>query len=170
MVDDERFERVWRTHGASLLRYCRFAVASPEIGEDLAAETFAAFLQKGDRVADEHVEAWLFTVARNACRSHHRRSTRWDLLLPQLMQPSEAATGARTHTDVIALLEPLTSDERLAVYLRIVEERPFAEVAKVLRKSRDATKKIVYRALRRLRCTLEPATPGVLHDGGVENE
>ena len=170
LVDDERFERVWRFYGATVLRYCRFAAGSHEAGEDVAADTFTAFLERGERVGDENVEAWLFTVARNECRSRHRRSALWDHLLPRLLQPSAVGPESVTPTELAALLEPLTAEERLAVYLRVVEGRPFADVAKVLHKSQDATKKTVYRALGRLRRTLGPAAPTLLNRGGVEHE
>jgi DNA-directed RNA polymerase specialized sigma24 family protein len=68
LVDDKKFEDAWRAHGGSILRYCRFAAGSPETGEDIAAETFARFLQRGDGVAGHKVEAWLFTVA--SIRTH----------------------------------------------------------------------------------------------------
>lgn len=156
MIDEHRFERAWRAHGASILRYCRFTVRSAEAGEDLAAETFARLLQRGDSVTDDRVEAWLFTVARNLCRSHHRRESRWTLLLPRIAALPTHAEAAGRGSDAIALLMALSETDRLAVYLRVVEDRPFAEVARVVGVSEDAAKKKVYRALKRLRRAMPP--------------
>jgi len=169
-VDDTRFETAWRTYGASILRYCRFAVGSSDAGEDIAAETFARFLQRGDSVASDKVEAWLFTVARNLVRSHQRRSSRWRSLQPQLRRSTETSVEAEYSTGLAELLEPLSPDQRLAVYLRVVEDRPFAQVASITGKTEEAAKKTVYRALALLRSIEKQGSPAISHRGGVEHE
>jgi RNA polymerase sigma factor (sigma-70 family) len=168
-VDEKKFEHAWRTHGASILRYCRFAAGSPETGEDIAAETFARFLQRGDKVAGDKVEAWLFTVARNLVRSHRRTASRWLALLPQLGRSAGSATHPEYTTDLAELLEPLGPNQRLAVYLRIIEDRPFAEVARITGQSEAAAKKTVYRALAQLRGAEQFGWISA-HRGGVEHE
>lgn len=170
LVDEQRFEEVWRRHGAGILRYCRFAVGSSDIGEDIAAETFARFLQRGETVASDKVEAWLFTVARNLVRSHQRRSSRWLALLPRLQRSDELSANAEYETGLVELLRPLNPDERLAVYLRVVEEYPFAQVAQIIGKNEAASKKTVYRALSRLRSIEQQDPQAMSHHGGVEHE
>lgn len=169
-MDEHRFESTWRTHGAGILRYCRFAVGSPDTGEDIAAETFARFLERGERVPSDKVEAWLFTVARNLVRSHQRRSSRWLTLMPRLQRSAETTVDAEYHTGLAELLEPLSADQRLAVYLRVVEDRPFAQVARITGKGEEATKKTVYRALALLRTLEEQDSRIISHHGGVEHE
>lgn len=170
MVDDQEFEDAWHVHGASILRYCRFAVGSHDTGEDLAAETFARFLQRGEGVASEKVEAWLFTVARNLVRSHQRRASRWLSVRTRLPRTDQPSADAQLDSSLAELLEPLGPGERLAVYLRIIEDRPFAEVAQITSKSEAATKKTVYRALERLRRIDERSKQTISHRGGVEHE
>jgi RNA polymerase sigma factor (sigma-70 family) len=170
LVDDQEFEEAWHVHGASILRYCRFAVGSPDTGEDIAAETFARFLQRGEGVASEKVEAWLFTVARNLVRSHQRRASRWLSVSSRLQRAHEPSAETHHGSSLAELLGPLGPGERLAVYLRIVEDRPFAEVAQITSKSEAATKKTVYRALARLRRIDERGKQTISHRGGVEHE
>jgi RNA polymerase sigma factor (sigma-70 family) len=170
LVDDQEFEEAWRSHGANILRYCRFAVGSPDSGEDIAAETFARFLQRGEGVADDKVEAWLFTVARNLIRSHQRRASRWLSVRSQLQRTHEPSEETQHDSPLAELLEPLGPGERLAVYLRIIEDRPFAEVAQITSKSEAATKKTVYRALARLRRVEEQDKRTTPRRGGVEHE
>jgi RNA polymerase sigma factor (sigma-70 family) len=170
LVDDQEFEAAWHVHGASILRYCRFAVGSRDTGEDIAAETFARFLQRGESVASEKVEAWLFTVARNLIRSHQRRASRWLSARTRLPRADEPSADEQCDSSLAELLEPLGPDERLAVYLRIIEDRPFAEVAQITSKSEAATKKTVYRALARLRRIDEQDKRIISHRGGVEHE
>ena len=170
MIDDSRFETAWHTHGASILRYCRFEAGSPQAGEDIAAETFARLLQQGDRVPDTKVQAWLFTVARNLCRSYQRRSSRWLALLPHLGSTSETTLDPEYGTGVAELLGPLSCDERLAVYLRVIEDRPLAQVALITGKTEEAARKVVFRALQRLRSIALQENLAVSHRGGVEND
>ena len=168
-MDEQKFEDTWRAHGGSIIRYCRFAVGSLETGEDIAAETFARFLQRGDKVAAHKVEAWLFTVARNLVRSHRRSASRWLSLLPQLGHAAQSALDPEYTTDLAELLEPLSPSQRLAVYLRVIEDRPFAQVARITGRSEAATKKTVYRALAQLRGA-EQFSWISAHRGGVEHE
>ncbi|MDP2181519.1 MAG: sigma factor-like helix-turn-helix DNA-binding protein, partial [Actinomycetota bacterium] len=65
------------------------------------------------------------------------------------------------------MLEPLRPAERLAVYLRVIEDRPFAEVAHITGKSEDAAKKTVYRALSRLRSIQEESRVACTRERGT---
>jgi RNA polymerase sigma-70 factor (ECF subfamily) len=175
MIDDERFEAVWAAHGAHVARYCAFAAGSKEAGQDLAAETFAKFLTHGDPVSGDRVEAWLFTVARNLCTSHHRSAGRARRLEAALAEQTAACAGIAEPRDaegtdpaLAEAIRGLGDTERLAVYLRVVEERPYAEVARAVRRSEGATRMLVLRSLRRLKTTLAPMhqTPGALASEG----
>ncbi len=157
MIDEQRFESIWRQYGGSVLRFCRFTSGSPEEGEDIAAETFARLLVKGNDVPDAKIEAWLFTVARNLCVSHHRRKARWSLLSREIAAQSGETARREEQSDVLSMLGSLNQKDRLAVYLRIVEDRPFSDVARLLGTSEDAAKKRVYRALERLRRSMNEA-------------
>lgn len=155
MVDDARFETVYAQHGPAVLRYCTYSVGSRDAAEDLAAETFARFLERGARVPDEAAEAWLIRVARNLCASHHRSIARGRrLLLKAAEEPPPVADGWR-EPQAWAHVQRLKEAERLAIYLRVIEERPFSEVAELLGKSESATKMTFYRAVDRLRAELK---------------
>ena len=162
MVDEERFETVWVAHGAQIARYCAFAAGSKEAGQDLAAETFARFLTRGETVREDRVEAWLFTVAPNLCTSHHRSVRRTRQLRTALAEQAAVHHGATeaagTGTDParLAAIRGLRDAERLAVYLRVIRERPYAEVARAMGRSEGATRMLVLRSLRRLKDSLAP--------------
>lgn len=57
MIGDDRFEAAWSQHGSSVLRYCVYSTGTREAGEDVAAETFARFLDKGAAFAEVHLAA-----------------------------------------------------------------------------------------------------------------
>lgn len=168
MVDAEWFESVWRSHGRDVTRYCVFSTGSREEGEDAASETFARFLAKGGSVPRERTDAWLFTVARNLCASHHRRMLRHRLLALGSPDLAGAEGEAWRDREIWEHVRRLGERERLVVYLRIVDDRPFAEIAAMTRRSESAVKMTFYQALDRLRRELS-AEPAPTTVGGAED-
>ena len=170
-MDDEKFESAWSAHGPAVLRYCTFSTASSQEGEDVAAETFIRFLAKGDHLPPERIEAWLIRVARNLCVSHHRDAKRRIRLGSQLSAQAPEQTGEWVRPDSWEYVQRLNETERLAVYLRIAEDRSFADIARLLRKSEAAAKMTFYRALDRLRAEMErdSAGPATTLAGGADH-
>lgn len=159
-MDDTRFERAWSAYGSAVLRYCTYSTGSCDAGEDVAAETFARFLAKGERVPDDGVEAWLIRVARNLCSSHHRAAKRRRLLEVRLAEEPHDVTDEWQRPGSWEYVRRLKETERLAVYLRIAEDRSFADVARILGKSESAAKMTFYRAIDRLRRDMQGEEPG----------
>lgn len=172
-MDDARFEQVWERHASAVLRYCTYSLGSSQEGEDVAAETFAQFLVRGDRVPVDRAEAWLIRVARNLCASHHRAASRQRRLQDRLVHqvPVPEDTDGWSRPECWDHLRALKETERLVVYLRAAEERPFAEIARLIGKSEAATKMTFYRATDRLRAAMRSDRPANLPDlqGGTEN-
>ena len=150
-MEDERFERAWRAHGPAVLRYCTFSTGSPDIGEEIAAETFARFLARGDQVPVERTEAWLIRVARNLCVSHHRQMRRREALQARIRSTFTETVDDWTGSDVWECARRLSEPSRLVLFLRIAEDRPFAEIARMTGRSESATKMTFYRALEHMR-------------------
>ncbi|HET6352551.1 MAG TPA: RNA polymerase sigma factor [Coriobacteriia bacterium] len=167
MVDDMRFERVYAAHGPAVLRYCAYSLGSRDRAEDVAAEVFARYLERGDRLDDERVEGWLIRVARNLCASQHRSITR-DRKLAEAASRQMPSADTWSDPDWWELVrEELGEAERLVVYLRAVEDRPFSDIARVTGKGQSAVKMTFYRAAEKLRsryerefATLRSAVPG----------
>jgi RNA polymerase sigma-70 factor (ECF subfamily) len=171
MVDDARFERVYVAHGPAVLRYCTYSVGSQQIAEDVAAEVFARYLERGERLDDERVEAWLIRVARNLCASHHRLVARERRLLSRL-DPVPDASLAWADRDWWDAVRALKEGERLVVYLRAVEDRSFSDIARVTRRGESAVKMTFYRAVEKLRRSYERSDVSAFSSvaGGVTDE
>ncbi len=152
-MDEARLEKAWREHSRAILRYCAFSTGSPQDAEDLTAETFSRLVRSGERVDPGKLEAWLFAVARNLCASFHRTRGRSRGLLATLVsrESRDETCDAWRDPDVWTHVRALDERSRLAVYLRVVEDRPFAEVATLMGASQSAAKMTYYRALERLR-------------------
>jgi RNA polymerase sigma-70 factor (ECF subfamily) len=169
-VDDEQFESAWDAHGPAVLRYCTYSTGSSQEGEDVAAETFARFLAKGAHVAPERVEAWLIHVARNLCASHHRAAKRRVMLETRIAQQAPVHADEWTRPASWEYVRRLSEPERLAVYLRIAEDRSFADIARLVGRSEGATKMTFYRAIDRLRRDMQRpgAGPDTTLVGGAD--
>lgn len=150
MVDDARFERVYAAHGPAVLRYCTYSLGSRDSAEDAAAEAFARFIERGEHVGDDRVEAWLIRVSRNLCTSHHRAVARNRRLVARMEETAPVADGW-TDPDWWHALRVLSESERLTVYLRVVEDLSFIEVARIMGKREGAAKMMFYRAVEKLR-------------------
>jgi len=139
---------------------------------ELTAETFArAYVSwRGLRGGSpQERQAWLYTIARRTLARYLRRGRVERRALQRLgvQMPS-------VHEDDLALIEEraglhelrhalgeqlarLSREQRRALELRIVEDRPYAEVAQDLGISEVAARARVSRGLRALGCALGPS-------------
>jgi RNA polymerase sigma-70 factor, ECF subfamily len=141
------------------------------VAADLTAETFALALQSWSRLAgrsDPERRAWLFTVARRQVSGYLRRARverravrRLGIRVPPIHEEDIALIEERAglgelREAVGAELARLSGDQREALRLRVVEERPYDEVAALLGISEQAARARVSRGLRALARALEP--------------
>jgi RNA polymerase sigma factor (sigma-70 family) len=140
------------------------------LAADLAAETFALAFRAWPKLqgrTDEEVRAWLFTVARRqvgrylrSARAEQRAVRRLGIRVPAVHEDDidlieqRAGLGA-LRAEVSAQLLSLNPQQRDALRLRVVEERPYPEVAMALGVSEQAARARVSRGLRALRSVLE---------------
>ena len=150
-MEADRFERLYREHGRSVVRYCTFSTGAWQDGEDIAAEVFARLLTMGSRLPDDRIAPWLFTVARNLCVSHHRARLRADRLHRDMAGSPDARAPAWSDPIVWSYVAVLKEEARLVIYLRTVEERPFSHIARLTGRSDSAVKMTHYRALQHIR-------------------
>ena len=143
---------------ASLLRETR----DREVAADLAAEVFAAVLLSAGRYAEQGESAtpWVIGIARNKLLMSRRRGrvearARRRLGFQavalddaDLERIEEVALGSRR---LVALVEDLPEDERFAVRSRVLDERPYREIATELQCSEMVIRKRVSRGLARMR-------------------
>jgi RNA polymerase sigma-70 factor (ECF subfamily) len=100
---------------------------------------------------DDHLRAWVFTIARNrVVDGHRRRSTR--PLLVDAPVPERAAPAPVDPLDpeLLAALARLTPDQREVVTLRFVADLSLEEVASITGRTEGAVKSMQHRALEQL--------------------
>jgi RNA polymerase sigma-70 factor (ECF subfamily) len=173
----EAFGELYDRHAEAILRFFARRTFDPEVAAELTAETFAQafvsrmkFIPRGGGAA-----AWLYGIAKHQLSRFHRRGAvdaraRRKLGLPareltdedydriEELMDTEDVRGAVA--DAFQLLSP---DQQEAVNLRVVEGRPYDEVAAMTGATEQTARARVSRGLRRLGTLLEEQ--GVAGDG-----
>jgi RNA polymerase sigma-70 factor (ECF subfamily) len=141
------------------------------VAADLTAETFALALRSWERLrgrSEEEVRGWLFTVARRQvsrylrrCAVERRAVERLGIRVPVMHEDDVAAVEelaglAELRVALGVELRRLSREQRDALQLRVVEDRPYDDVARTLGISEQAARARVARGLRALAQALEP--------------
>jgi RNA polymerase sigma-70 factor, ECF subfamily len=170
--DREAFGAFYRMHAVTVYRWFVVRVER-DVGtaSELTAETFAEALRslprfRGHAAGDG--TAWLFGIARNLAREHHRSRRVRDAARRQLGMPLGSYVeydDAEERLDVGLLrgelevaLAHLPDAQREAIWLRVVKELDYPEIAAVTNSSEQAVRLRVFRGLRAMRLRLTPTT------------
>jgi RNA polymerase sigma-70 factor, ECF subfamily len=161
--DGAAFAVFYRRHLPAVLAFLLRESRDREAAADLAAEVFAAVLLSADRYAEQGESAtpWVLGIARNKlltsfrrgrveARARHRLGFQAVALDDgDLDRIEEVALGEGGR--LVALVEDLPEEERIAVRSRVLDERPYREIATELRCSELVIRKRVSRGLARMR-------------------
>lgn len=171
MQDADAFAALYNREVQAVLVFIARRTLDAELALDLTAETFAQAFRgrrsfRGTTEAEER--AWLFTIARRQIGRYHRRGAVERRALEALgatlphageddLREIEELAGLDTLRAALGHeLERLSHDQREALRLRVVEERPYPEVADALGVSEQTARARVSRGLRALARALEP--------------
>ena len=138
-----------------LLRRC----GRRETAEELTSETFLAAAAAARRADPPPMDvAWLIGVARHKLADHWRRAAREERSLRAVATDPTGQPGDDdpwdTHLDALRAADTLAGlapQHRLALTLRYVDDRPVAEVARLLDRTVHATEALLVRARRAFR-------------------
>jgi RNA polymerase sigma factor CnrH len=137
--------------------YCRYQLGSREEAEDATQTTFLwAFRGLRRGVIPRAEDAWLFTIAKNACRARHRargrRREREVVSDPHVVADISPAPAQR-EDELIGLEEALARMpelQRRAILLREWRGLSYREIAAELDISGSAVETLIFRARRSL--------------------
>ncbi len=156
--DARAFAALVDRHQASLRRFCRSILGDEGAARDAAQETFLRLWASRGRYRPEgHFVAFLFTLARNHCRSLQRRRTlrAWvglgdddttAIADPRPDAPVALMTVERHHL-VAAALDRLPEKFRTPLVLRFVDELPYEDIARVIGRTPSAARSRVHYGL-----------------------
>lgn len=163
-TDGEAFGLLYDRHVASIYAWCR--ARAGEAAADMTAEVFARAWLHRARFRDEangSAGPWLYGIAGNLYRDWLRRNrvetkARRRLGLPEPQHDSEleeVEERLSLPSAALAALAGLRQSDREALELRVVENRPYPEVASRLGCTPQAARLRVSRALRRIQVGLK---------------
>jgi RNA polymerase sigma-70 factor (ECF subfamily) len=159
--DTDAFATLYTQHVDSVYRYLRIQLKDPALAEDLTSETFLRALRGLGRVhrRDSQFSAWLFAIATNLLRDHHRWVTRHPHDertppdVPDTAAGPEDLTLAAADPARVALsrcLPQLSADQRSCLYLRFIAGLSVSETAASMQRSCQGVRALQYRSIRRL--------------------
>lgn len=166
-LDADDIARLYGTHARALVAYFARRTFDPLLATELMAETFAAAVAARRTFRGEDAGAWLYGIARHQLLQWYRRAgverralARLGLDPPGLTDDEyeriEELSGlADLRARVSEAIDRLPGEQRTALRLRVVEERPYPEVAAALGVDEQAARARVSRALRGLAAGLD---------------
>jgi RNA polymerase sigma-70 factor (ECF subfamily) len=150
------FEAFFLRYDRQITGYLWRMTGNEQIASDLAQETFLRAWQHFDSISHyDKPLSWLFRVATNLARQHHRQSASMDIsiLLTDENDPSSSDPTAHIiEQDLIRqTLIKLPFHQRAALVLREVYGLSCVEIGNLLNISRDAVKMSLWRAREQFR-------------------
>jgi RNA polymerase sigma-70 factor (ECF subfamily) len=132
-------EELYRSHARRIAGYLMRATGDAEVAADLTAETFAAALVSRGRYRPEMgaPTTWLYGIAANKLKDWRRRGYAEDRARRRLrierppLSDDDVAEFNRLADEVTAdaLLDVLPADQRSALQARVLDDRPYGEIA-----------------------------------------
>ncbi len=163
--DPDAFRALYERYADAVHGYFVRRTGSRAAALDLTAETFAQAWFVRSRFRDEargSAAPWIYGIARNVLLMSirrgalERRATERLGLLQRLDRAPATEAPSRDWADgADELLDTLPAHEREAVRLRVLEDRPYDDIAQALGTTPAAARVRVHRGLRSLRRRLD---------------
>jgi RNA polymerase sigma-70 factor (ECF subfamily) len=162
----EAFERLYAEHAQALYAFLRYRTGDQVLAEDLLADTFERALRARRRFDRRKAseKTWLYAIALNGLRDQLRRAASESRALERVAAatPAASTSGVEQIADrdlVSRGLDVLSEEEREAIALRFGAELTIPEIAKLTGYKLKTVEGRLYRALQKLRETIDQATP-----------
>jgi RNA polymerase sigma-70 factor (ECF subfamily) len=164
--DQGAFRVLVERHSRSVYRLAYRMMGKPEDAEDVVQEAlFRAFRQIQTFTGEASFRTWLVRIASNHCLDLIQRRKRhaplphpaegFEIAAPEPL-PDRVAETQLAQRRIDRALRMLTAQERAAFLLRHCEGESIPEIAEALGLNQSAAKQSIFRAVRKLRRSLEP--------------
>lgn len=161
---DDALNRLMADWSGPLIGYLTKLTGSAATGEDLAQETFVRVYRScKDYRPAQRFSTWLFTIASNLAKNHHRWKKRHpeESREPEVMadlspnseqaDPAESMSRRETMSALQEAVKQLPQELREALLLSTTQGLSYAQIARVQNSSEKAVELRVYRARKLLR-------------------
>ena len=165
--DDYAFVSLYNRYKGPIYAYCLKMLMDQELAQDIMQETFLRIYENRDRLMNTaSFKAWTFTIARNQCLNHLRRSHRHVQLdeagpVPASTKGGPTELSQLEKSEQIALvnhfLGQLKPSYREVIVLREYQNLSYEEIAAITRSTLSAVKSRLFKARRKLASFMAPA-------------
>jgi RNA polymerase sigma-70 factor (ECF subfamily) len=156
--DHNAFDVLYKRFSSRLFSYARTVLRDEAKALDLVQQVFTSVYASRVTFNGKNFDAWIFSIARNAClREKHvdRRTT--PLSDADVADTSRPDGLSEADLDVIRrAVDALGDDDRTIIRLRYFDDLSYADIALLLDISVSAAKVRVFRARRTLAAVLRP--------------
>ena len=169
--DPDAFGTFYERHAEDLLRFFARRTLDPDAAAELTAETFAEAFASRHRYRERGVGAspWLYGIAKHKLSRFFREGAVDQRARRRLGLPARGISDTdyerieelidfeRVGRAIADALATLSAEQREAMTLRVIEQRPYSEVAEMLACTEQTARARVSRGLKRLASLLETA-------------
>lgn len=162
LFDKENLIKLYEENNEALYRYAYRYLSDQDLAEECVSEVFTRYLQvlKDGKNPRENPRAYLYRIAHNWVVDHYRKrkpdeNIGEDLIPDRMTNPEMQFSKAQIHEKLRGALLKLPEEQRRVIELHILEDWSHEEIADQLGKSKEASRALQYRGLRRLRKSLK---------------
>jgi RNA polymerase sigma factor (sigma-70 family) len=160
--DRSRYEEVFRSYYASVLRTAYVVLHDHGRAEEVTQEAFLRLYERWSQAASyDHPAAWVRTVA---VRDAIRRAERERRQVVTLQLVDHGKHDRLPDLDLFEAVGALPPRQRAAVALYYLEDRPVDEIARLMEVSPSTVKQHLFQARERLGLSLTERAEGGDHD------
>jgi RNA polymerase sigma-70 factor (ECF subfamily) len=137
--DTDAFELIIQKFQRKIYTFCYFMLGDLQEAEDAVQEVFFKAYRNlaGYRHdSDDLFLAWLYKIAANHCSTLLKRKKRWYRLMPLFRNDGNEKSAEQTFSDQADIhlqwFAGLSAAEKEILALRVIEDRPFEEISRIL--------------------------------------
>jgi RNA polymerase sigma-70 factor, ECF subfamily len=167
--DVRAFETLYGRHRGPLFRFVLRGLTSRAVADECFQEVWARVVAARDRYRpDAKFTTWLYQIAHNLLIDTYRR-TRPEVAMPENedgeaqefpdeegLQPERRLSEFEERRRLQLALDELPADQRYALQLRLEQELPLEEIARIQGVGRETVKSRLRYALDKLKTRLQP--------------
>jgi RNA polymerase sigma-70 factor, ECF subfamily len=157
--DPALFADLYTRNFHAVYAYVARRTVSREEAEDITSEVFHQALANLQRFEwrGTPFAAWLIRIAANAIADRWRSRSR-ESVAPLIDEPSDESMSAiESRATLYQLVDELPADQRRVIVMRFAEQKSIREIAQELHRTDGAIKQLQFRALEKLRASMEGA-------------
>lgn len=150
-MNEQAFQVFYSQTARPIRAYLIGASGDPTLADDLLQEAYYRFLRADFKANDDtHRRNYLFRIATNLLRDHHRRRKPEAREFPELPDDGDSGDRAALKSDMAGALRDLKPRDRQMLWLAYVEGLSHREIGEALGLKPDSLRPMLFRARQRL--------------------